>query len=71
VFHAGTALVDGALVASGGRVLNVTARGPSVTQAQRAAYAAVDALRRACSAAATSAGARWRARRAAEPRPQA
>ncbi|HUD28180.1 MAG TPA: phosphoribosylamine--glycine ligase [Novosphingobium sp.] len=44
VFHAGTALVDGALVASGGRVLNVTARAASVTEAQAKAYAAVDAL---------------------------
>ncbi|MFC0684357.1 phosphoribosylamine--glycine ligase [Novosphingobium clariflavum] len=44
VFHAGTALKDGALVASGGRVLNVTARGASVTQAQAGAYAAVDAI---------------------------
>ena len=30
VFHAGTALKDGALVANGGRVLNVTATAPSV-----------------------------------------
>jgi len=44
VFHAGTALQDGVLVASGGRVLNVTARGRSVTEAQARAYAAVDAL---------------------------
>jgi phosphoribosylamine--glycine ligase len=44
VFHAGTALADGRLVANGGRVLSVTARGPSVAEAQRAAYAAVDAL---------------------------
>ena len=45
VFHAGTALNDsGALVASGGRVLNVTARGSSVTEAQAAAYKAVDAI---------------------------
>ncbi|EJL33193.1 phosphoribosylamine--glycine ligase [Novosphingobium sp. AP12] len=44
VFHAGTALVDGELVASGGRVLNVTARAKTVTQAQDIAYAAVDAL---------------------------
>lgn len=44
VFHAGTALNDGVLVASGGRVLNVTARGASVTEAQAKAYAAVDAL---------------------------
>jgi phosphoribosylamine--glycine ligase len=44
VFHAGTALVDGALTINGGRVLNVTARGPSVAAAQKAAYAAVDAI---------------------------
>ncbi|MFZ9395197.1 MAG: phosphoribosylamine--glycine ligase [Erythrobacter sp.] len=44
VFHAGTALQDGALVASGGRVLNVTATGRSVTEAQSRAYAAVDAI---------------------------
>jgi len=44
VFHAGTALKDGALVANGGRVLNVTATGASVTEAQAKAYAAVDAI---------------------------
>ena len=45
VFHAGTALdAGGALVANGGRVLNVTGRGPSVTAAQGAAYAGVDAI---------------------------
>jgi phosphoribosylamine--glycine ligase len=44
VFHAGTAMADGQLVASGGRVLNVTAMAPSVTEAQRKAYAAVDAI---------------------------
>jgi phosphoribosylamine--glycine ligase len=44
VFHAGTAMKDGHLVANGGRVLNVTAQGKSVTQAQAAAYAAVDAI---------------------------
>jgi len=44
VFHAGTALVDGALVANGGRVLNVTATGANVTEAQARAYAAVDAI---------------------------
>ena len=42
VFHAGTALKDGGLVANGGRVLNVTATGASVTEAQARAYAAVD-----------------------------
>ncbi len=44
VFHAGTALKEGALVANGGRVLNVTATGASVTEAQAKAYAAVDAI---------------------------
>ena len=44
VFHAGTALQDGALVANGGRVLNVTASGKNVTEAQASAYAAVDAI---------------------------
>ena len=44
VFHAGTALKDGVLVASGGRVLNVTAVAPSATEAQRIAYQAVDAI---------------------------
>jgi phosphoribosylamine--glycine ligase len=44
VFHAGTALHDGKLVASGGRVLNVTALGGTVAQARERAYAAVDAI---------------------------
>ncbi len=44
VFQAGTALCDGALVAAGGRVLNVTATGASVAQAQSRAYQAVDAI---------------------------
>jgi phosphoribosylamine--glycine ligase len=44
VFQAGTAVVDGALVAAGGRVLAVTATGNSVAEAQRAAYAAVDRI---------------------------
>ena len=44
VFHAGTVQQGGALVASGGRVLNVTATGESVGAAQAAAYAAVDAI---------------------------
>jgi len=42
VFHAGTALKDGALVATGGRVLNVTAAGATVAEAQARAYALVD-----------------------------
>ena len=45
MFHAGTAREpDGTLIASGGRVLNVTARGRNVTRAQAAAYEAVDAI---------------------------
>src|SRR3546814_6907229 len=44
VFHAGTAVRGGQLVANGGRVLNVTALGSNVTQAQASAYAAVDAI---------------------------
>jgi len=45
VFHAGTTLgAEGELVSSGGRVLNVTARGKTVRAARDAAYAAVDAL---------------------------
>lgn len=44
VFHAGTALVEGALIANGGRVLNITATGASATEAQARAYAAVDAI---------------------------
>ena len=44
VFHAGTKRDGEALVANGGRVLNVTARGASATAAQAAAYEAVDAI---------------------------
>jgi len=45
VFHAGTRLdAERKLVAAGGRVLNVTARGASTAEAQEAAYRAVDAL---------------------------
>ncbi|MEO7056004.1 MAG: phosphoribosylamine--glycine ligase [Caldimonas sp.] len=41
VFHAGTALRDGAVVTAGGRVLCVTALGDSTRLAQQHAYAAV------------------------------
>ena len=45
VFHAGTALdADGQVVSAGGRVLCVTALGDSVADAQRRAYAGVDAI---------------------------
>ncbi|MFD1610525.1 phosphoribosylamine--glycine ligase [Sphingomonas tabacisoli] len=45
VFQAGTKEQDGRLVASGGRVLAVTAEGPTVRWAQHAAYTAVDRIR--------------------------
>lgn len=43
-FHAATAFEGGRLVANGGRVLAVTARAPTVREAQAAAYSAVDAI---------------------------
>lgn len=42
VFHAGTAMKDGKLVANGGRVLNIAASGTTVSDAVRSAYEAVD-----------------------------
>jgi phosphoribosylamine--glycine ligase len=45
VFHAGTALRDGALLSAGGRVLNVTAVAPSLAAARERAYAALDHIR--------------------------
>jgi phosphoribosylamine--glycine ligase len=44
VFHAGTALRDGSLVSSGGRVLDVTGVGPSVAEARDRAYRGVDRI---------------------------
>ncbi len=44
VFHAGTAERDGSIVAAGGRVLSVTARGESLREAHERAYAMVDAI---------------------------
>ncbi|MEM9329820.1 MAG: phosphoribosylamine--glycine ligase [Pseudomonadota bacterium] len=44
VFHAGTSSKDGKLLAIGGRVLNVTALGETVTQAQSKAYSAVEKI---------------------------
>jgi phosphoribosylamine---glycine ligase len=44
IFHAGTAINSGALVANGGRVLNVTAIGKTVGEAQKKAYAAIDKI---------------------------
>jgi phosphoribosylamine--glycine ligase len=44
VFHAGTREKHGRLTANGGRVLNVTALGSTVAEAQARAYAAVDQI---------------------------
>ena len=44
IFHAGTSIKDDKLVASGGRVLNVTATGATVTEAQARAYEMVKAV---------------------------
>jgi phosphoribosylamine--glycine ligase len=44
VFHAGTREEHGRLTANGGRVLNVTALGSTVSEAQARAYAAVDQI---------------------------
>ena len=45
VFHSSTALEDGSVVTSGGRVLCVTALGDSIKMAQRRAYEAVEGIR--------------------------
>jgi phosphoribosylamine--glycine ligase len=42
VFHAGTAVHGGRLVTNGGRIIDVTATGPSVAEARERAYAAVE-----------------------------
>jgi phosphoribosylamine---glycine ligase len=44
VFHAGTAQRDAQIIASGGRVLNVTARGATLREARDAAYDMVDRI---------------------------
>ena len=44
VFHAGTTLRDGKTVATGGRVLNVTARGATLAEAAARAYGMVDRI---------------------------
>jgi phosphoribosylamine--glycine ligase len=45
IFHAGTKMIGGKITANGGRVLNVSALGKTVADAQRKAYAAVDKVR--------------------------
>jgi phosphoribosylamine--glycine ligase len=44
IFHAGTKAEGGRITANGGRVLGVAAKGKSVAEAQRRAYAAVDKI---------------------------
>lgn len=44
IFHAGTAMKDGQLVATGGRVLNICAHGKTLAEAKEKAYKAVDAV---------------------------
>jgi phosphoribosylamine--glycine ligase len=44
IFHAGTMVKDGHILANGGRVLNVTASGKTVAEAQQRAYQAVDRI---------------------------
>ncbi|MDO6482051.1 phosphoribosylamine--glycine ligase [Shimia thalassica] len=44
VFHAGTAAKDGDVIATGGRVLNVTARGASLQEARDRAYDMIDTI---------------------------
>ncbi|WP_299352117.1 phosphoribosylamine--glycine ligase [uncultured Shimia sp.] len=43
-FHAGTTIANGAITATGGRVLNVTARGASLQEARDRAYAMIDQI---------------------------
>ena len=43
-FHAGTAEKDGQIIATGGRVLNLTARGDTLAEARERAYAMADAI---------------------------
>jgi phosphoribosylamine--glycine ligase len=45
IFHAGTVAKDGAILANGGRVLNVCAMGKTVSEAQQRAYEAVDRIK--------------------------
>lgn len=44
VLHAGTAVVDGALVSAGGRVLSVVGRGADLAAARAASYAGVEKI---------------------------
>ena len=65
IFHAGTKADGGKILANGGRVLNVSARGKTVSEAQARAYRrSTGSNGRRASAAATSAGRRCGGKRA-------
>jgi phosphoribosylamine---glycine ligase len=44
IFHAGTKAAGGRITANGGRVLNISARGKTVSEAQARAYQAIDRI---------------------------
>ncbi len=44
VFHAGTSIMDGKLVSSGGRVLGVTAMGKDINRAVKKVYSAIEQI---------------------------
>jgi phosphoribosylamine--glycine ligase len=44
IFHAGTRFADGQVLAHGGRVLNVTATGATLSEARDRAYAAIEKI---------------------------
>ena len=44
IFHAGTAIKDGKLVTSGGRVLNICATGSSLEDVRNKVYAVADKI---------------------------
>ena len=44
IFHAGTRIEDGRVLADGGRVLNVTGQGATLAEARERAYAAIDLI---------------------------
>ena len=44
IFHAGTKLEKNNIIASGGRVLNITARGASLKEAHKIAYETIEKI---------------------------
>ena len=45
VFHAGTSLKEGQLIATGGRVMNVTSTADTIKEAREDAYKAIDKIK--------------------------